>query len=50
MRVLLIEDDTTMAKSIELMLTSEGFVCDSTDLGEDGLEIGKLYDYDIIVL
>ncbi|MFQ5959357.1 MAG: DNA-binding response regulator, partial [Alphaproteobacteria bacterium] len=25
MRVLLIEDDTTMAKSIELMLTSEGF-------------------------
>ncbi|MEE8203920.1 MAG: response regulator, partial [Alphaproteobacteria bacterium] len=50
MRVLLIEDDTAMAKSIELMLTSEGFVCDSTDLGEDGLEIGKLYDYDIIVL
>ncbi|MFQ5958942.1 MAG: response regulator transcription factor CtrA [Alphaproteobacteria bacterium] len=50
MRVLLVEDDTTMAKSIELMLTSEGFVCDATDLGEDGLEIGKLYDYDIIVL
>ncbi len=50
MRVLLIEDDTAMAKSIELMLTSEGFVCDATDLGEDGLEIGKLYDYDIIVL
>ena len=32
------------------MLKSEGFVVDSTDLGEDGLEIGKLYDYDIIML
>ncbi|MCH8107710.1 MAG: DNA-binding response regulator, partial [Chloroflexi bacterium] len=47
MRVLLIEDDTSTAKSIELMLKSEGFVVDATDLGEDGLEIGKLYDYDI---
>ena len=50
MRVLLIEDDTSTAKAIERMLASEGFVCDLTDLGEDGLEIGKLYDYDIIVL
>ena len=32
------------------MLNSEGFIVDSTDLGEDGLEIGKLYDYDIIIL
>ena len=50
MRVLLVEDDSATAKSIELMLKSEGFVIDSTDMGEDGLEIGKLYDYDIIVL
>ncbi len=50
MRVLLVEDDSSMAKSIELMLKSEGFIVDSTDLGEDGLEIGKLYDYDIILL
>jgi two-component system cell cycle response regulator CtrA len=50
MRVLLVEDDTSTAKSIELMLKSEGFIVDSTDLGEDGLEIGKLYDYDIIIL
>ncbi len=50
MRVLLVEDDSATAKSIELMLRSEGYVCDTTDLGEDGLEIGKLYDYDIIVL
>jgi len=50
MRVLLVEDDTSVQKSIELMLQSEGYIVDSTDLGEDGLEIGKLYDYDIIIL
>ena len=50
MRVLRVEDDTTTAKSITMMLASEGFVCDATDLGEDWLEIGQLYDYDIIIL
>jgi two-component system cell cycle response regulator CtrA len=50
MRVLLVEDDSAMAQSIETMLRSENYICDVTDMGEDGLEIGKLYDYDIIVL
>ncbi len=50
MRVLLVEDDPSVAKSIELMLQAEGFIVDATDLGEDGLEIGKIYDYDIIIL
>ena len=50
MRVLLVEDDKSTAKSIELMLKSEGYIVDLTDLGEDGLEIGKIYDYDIIIL
>ena len=50
MRVLLVEDDSATAKSIQLMLRSEDYVCDTTDLGEDGLEIGRLYDYDIIIL
>ncbi len=50
MRVLLVEDDSVTAASIEMMLRAEGFICDTTDLGEDGLEIGKLYDYDIIIL
>ncbi len=50
MRALLIEDDPTTAQSIRMMLKSEGMVVDVTDLGEDGLEIGKLYDYDIIIL
>ena len=50
MRVLLVEDDPTTSHSIEMMLTSAGMVLDTTDMGEDGLEIGKLYDYDIIIL
>ena len=50
MRVLLIEDEPTTAKAIELMLTTEGFNVYSTDLGEEGLDLGKLYDYDIILL
>ena len=50
MRILLIEDDPATAKAIELMLKSEDYVCDCTDLGEDGLDIGKLYDYDLIIL
>ena len=49
MRVLLVEDDSSTAKSIELMLKSDGYVVDTADLGEDGLEIGKIYDYDIII-
>ena len=48
MRVLLIEDDGATAQSIELMLKSEDFNVYTTDLGEEGVDLGKLYDYDII--
>src|ERR1700726_1046497 len=50
MRVLLIEDDSAVAQSIELMLKSESFNVYTTDLGEEGVRLGKLYDYDIILL
>lgn len=50
MRVLLIEDDSSTARSIELALAAEGIICDTAELGEDGVEIGKLYDYDMIIL
>jgi two-component system cell cycle response regulator CtrA len=39
-----------MASSIELLLRSEGFNVYTTDLGEEGVDLGKLYDYDLIVL
>jgi two-component system cell cycle response regulator CtrA len=50
MRVLVIEDDISTAQSIELMLKSESFNVYTTDLGEEGIDLGKLYDYDIILL
>ena len=50
MRVLLIEDDAATAQSIELMLKSESFNVYTTYLGEEGVDLGKLYDYDIILL
>lgn len=50
MRVLLIEDDPSTARSIELTLRAHEIVCDTANLGEEGVEIGRLYDYDIILL
>ena len=50
MRVLLIEDDSTTAQSIALMLKLENFSVYATELGEEGVDLGKLYDYDIILL
>src|ERR1700735_4281145 len=50
MRVLLIEEDSATAQSIELMLKSESFNVYTTDLGEEGIDLGKIYDYDIILL
>jgi two-component system cell cycle response regulator CtrA len=50
MRVLLIEDDPATSRAIELMLHAEGFNVYPTDLGEEGVDLGKLYDYDIILL
>ena len=50
MRVLLVEDDAGVAQSIELMLRVEGFCVYRTDLGEEGVDLGKIYDYDIILL
>jgi two-component system, cell cycle response regulator CtrA len=50
MRVLLIEDDSATAHSIELMLKTESFSVYTTNLGEEAVDLGKLYDYDIILL
>ena len=50
MRVLLVEDDPTTAKSIELMLSHANLNVYSTDLGEEGIDLAKLYDYDLILL
>ncbi len=50
MRILLVEDDPTTSKSIELMLTHANLNVYCTDMGEDGVDLAKLYDYDLILL
>ena len=50
MRVLLIEDDPATAQSIELMLRNANLNVYATDLGEEGIDLAKLYDYDLILL
>ena len=50
MRILLIEDDAATARNIENMLNHAGFNVYATDLGEEGLDLGKVYDYDLIML
>jgi two-component system cell cycle response regulator CtrA len=50
MRVLLVEDDPATSKSIEMMLTHANLNVYATDLGEEGVDLAKLYDYDLILL
>ena len=50
MRVLLVEDDPTTSRSIELMLTHANLNVYATDMGEEGIDLAKLYDYDLILL
>ena len=50
MRILLIENDPATSKSIELMLGHANFNVYTTDLGEEGIDLAKLYDYDLILL
>ncbi len=50
MRILLVEDDPTTSRSIELMLTHANLNVYCTDLGEEGIDLARLYDYDLILL
>jgi two-component system cell cycle response regulator CtrA len=50
MRVLIIEDEEAVAKSIEHDISKEGIQCDIADCGIEGYDMAKRYDYDIIIL
>jgi len=49
-RTLLIEDNSLLATSIQKMLNSAHIICDTVDTGEEGTEIARIYDYDVILL
>ncbi len=50
MRILMIEDDKAFAKSLELYLKSDGFEVEVASEGEDGLDLGRIYEYNAILL
>ena len=50
MRILLVEDDPTTSRSIEMMLGHANLNVYCADLGEDGIDVARLYDYDLILL
>ena len=50
MRLLIVESDSLMAQGLELQLKSEGFNVYTTDLGEEGVDLARIYDYDALVV
>jgi two-component system cell cycle response regulator CtrA len=50
MRVLLIEDDRAMARSVELMLDEAGFEHETAGTGEMALEYARTYEFDVVML
>lgn len=50
MHILLIEDDKAMNQNISLILKHAGMMVESALLARDGLELLKLYEYDLIIL
>ncbi|HEX5776484.1 MAG TPA: response regulator transcription factor [Caulobacteraceae bacterium] len=50
MHILLVEDDTAITQMVELMLKSDGFNIHTTDMGEEAVDLAKVYDYDAILL
>ena len=50
MRVLLIEDDLTAARTIVLMLRAAGAVVEHSASGEESVELTRHYEYDIVLL
>lgn len=50
MRVLYVEDDESMAQTVDLMLRQEGHECRLTASGEQAVQLGMTRDYDLVLL
>ena len=50
MRALVIEDDPVSARLVGDALAAEGIVAEAAGRGEEGLELARLYDFDVVVL
>jgi two-component system OmpR family response regulator len=50
MRLLVVEDEPRLLRSLARALREEGYAVDTAEAGDDGLQKAELYDYDAIVL
>ena len=50
MRILVVEDEPRLLRSLAKALREEGYAVDTADAGDDGLYKAENYDYDAIVL
>ena len=50
MRILIVEDEPDLLRSVAQALREEGYAVDSANNGEDGLFNAESYDYDAIIL
>jgi two-component system cell cycle response regulator CtrA len=50
MRILLIEDDPLLACAVRMTLIDEGMVVHEANLGEEGVDLAKVYEFDAILL
>lgn len=50
MRILIVEDEPDLLRSLAQALREEGYAVDSANNGEDGLFNAESYDYDAVVL
>lgn len=50
MRILLVEDELRLVRSLAKALREEGYAVDTAENGDDGLHLARSYDYDAIIL
>jgi two-component system, OmpR family, response regulator len=50
MRILVVEDEPRLQRSLAKALREEGYAVDTADAGDDGLYKAESYDYDAVVL
>lgn len=50
MRILLVEDDAPVARSVRAILRVSGMMMDAAESGDEALDMARIYDYDLILL
>ncbi len=50
MKILLVEDDENLRDVLEKRLKEEGFVVEIADNGEDGLYLGREFEFDLAII